>query len=988
MAETKATPKHTVFQRVSSSGAAGARFVDSENKLRPVNEVALSMTVGPTGKTYVLTGKSQNPNGTPASETDAWELPPSLTEVKEVPGFAAAAAAEEWPYGLKEEGISPITEGPEIAISPDGSTLYWKAQVTKAMPGEGTAGNFLIHGFDLTEGATAQIYGGAESGCRITTQNSQLGVSGEGASERVVVLDMGPGNEEIQTPPPYGGNVLVFGRGGSGCPVPTAKFKANGTEEGLRVAKNSTVTFDASGSELASGPTSTAGFRKELVWKFGDGTEQVVTGAAGGEAPATVTHKYTSSGNFTVELQIRLKAPTYGNPLVVEHKVTVEAGPAEPLLTVTGHGSGSGTVTSAPAGINCGPTCAAEYPLNTLVTLTGTPAAGSKATTWSGCDKVNGSNQCEVTMSAAESVIATFDLEQHLLKVTKEGTGSGTVSSAPAGISCGGTCETTFAHGSVVKLTGAPSGGSKPVVWAGCDAIVGADECEVTMSAAESVTATFAAAGKNALGVTRAGTGTGTVTSAPSGINCGITCGAEFTEGAVVKLSGVAGANSKAVVWSGCDAIVGTDECEVTMSAAKNVTATFDLERHPLKVTAAGTGTGTVTSTPVGISCGGTCETTFAHGEAVTLKGVAGAGAKAVVWSGCDSVNGSNECLVTMTAAKNVTATFTATPRFTLQVTKEGEGLGAVASAPAGIDCGPTCSSDFGEGEAVTLTATPNGGSTFAGWSGCAAEPSATECQVTMSAARHVVAKFAIGGIALTVARSGAGAGTVASAPVGIECGSACKAGFAAEQSVTLTARADAASVFAGWSGCDSSTAAGQCVVKMSRSRSVTASFVERGRLLVARGGSGNGAVSSYPPGLGCGGTCEATFGIGTTVILTGTAASGTKGVVWSGCSAVNNSNQCLVTVAALSQVGATFDAVPAPAPAAPPSEPAPAAEKKQSRKQRELARCKELEGVFRSKCIAKAQAKSAKSKGDKKSKKSHKAGKKKGKKNRGGGRN
>jgi hypothetical protein len=991
MAQTPGTSGiHTVLQRVSSSGALGARFVDAANKLRPAQEIAASMTVGPTGKTYVLTGRSEKNGGT-FSSTQAWELPPSLAEVKEVSGFAATAAAEEWPYGLKQEPISQVTGGAEIAISPDGSTLYWKAQVEKANPAEGTPGNYLIHGFSLSEGATAQIYGGSTSltSCRVTTGSSQLGVSGEDANEHLVVLDTGPPNEEIQTSPPYGGKVLVFGRGGSGCPVPTAKFKANGTEEGLQVAKNTTVTFDASSSELASGPTSTPGFRKELIWKFGDGSEQVVTGTGGGEAPATVTHKYTSSGTFTAGLMIRLKNPTYGNPLVVEHKVQVEAGPEEPVLTVTGHGSGAGKVTSSPAGIDCGAVCAAEFTKNAVVTLTGAPAAGSKPATWSGCDKVNGSNQCEVTMSAAKAVVAIFDLEQHPLKVSKTGTGSGTVTSAPTGINCGGECEATFAHGTVVKLSGTPTGGSKPVVWSGCDAIVGSNECEVTMNAAATVTATFAAAGKDALGVTKAGTGSGTVTSVPAGIECGSACAAEFTEGTVVKLTGSPGANGKAVVWSGCDAIVGSNQCEVTMSAAKNVTATFDLERHLLKVTKAGSGTGTVTSTPSGISCGGGCEESFDHGVSVTLKGVPDPGTKAVVWSGCDAVVGSDECAVSMTAAKSVTATFSASPRFALGVTKEGEGLGSVTSAPAGIDCGSSCSATFGEGETVTLTATPSGGSTFAGWKGCATEPTAAECQVAMSAARNVTAKFAIGGIALTVTRIGAGGGTVTSAPAGIECGSACRAGFASEAPVTLTARPDGASVFSGWSGCDSLTAASQCVVKMARSRSVTASFLPRGRLLVARGGSGTGAVSSSPPGIGCGGTCEAGFGVGVTVILTGTAATGSKDVSWSGCATVTASNQCLVTVAALSQVGATFDAVPAPPAAAPPSEPAPAAEKKQSRKQKELARCKELEGVFKSKCIAKVKQRSAKSKAGKKPKKSRGSDKKTGKhRSRGGGPN
>jgi hypothetical protein len=54
----------------------------------------------------------------------------------------------------------------------------------------------------------------------------------------------------------------------------------------------------------------------------------------------------------------------------------------------------------------------------------------------------------------------------------------------------------------------------------------------------------------------------------------------------------------------------------------------------------------------------------------------------------------------------------------TLRVTKAGNGSGTVASQPAGIDCGASCSGLFARGTQVTLTATPAAGSVFAGWSG------------------------------------------------------------------------------------------------------------------------------------------------------------------------------------------------------------------------------------------------------------------------------
>jgi hypothetical protein len=76
-----------------------------------------------------------------------------------------------------------------------------------------------------------------------------------------------------------------------------------------------------------------------------------------------------------------------------------------------------------------------------------------------------------------------------------------------------------------------------------------------------------------------------------------------------------------------------------------------------LSVTRAGTGTGTVTSSPAGIDCGTTCSYDFATGQSVTLTATAPAGSGFMGWSGDCSGTGKT-CTVTMSAAKNVTATF------------------------------------------------------------------------------------------------------------------------------------------------------------------------------------------------------------------------------------------------------------------------------------------------------------------------------------------
>jgi subtilisin family serine protease len=76
-------------------------------------------------------------------------------------------------------------------------------------------------------------------------------------------------------------------------------------------------------------------------------------------------------------------------------------------LTVQKNGTGSGTVTSSPAGINCGSTCSASFTSGSSVTLTATAATGSKFTGWSG-GGCSGTGTCHVTLAATTSVTATF----------------------------------------------------------------------------------------------------------------------------------------------------------------------------------------------------------------------------------------------------------------------------------------------------------------------------------------------------------------------------------------------------------------------------------------------------------------------------------------------------------------------------------------------------------------------------------------------------
>src|SRR5207249_8364335 len=132
--------------------------------------------------------------------------------------------------------------------------------------------------------------------------------------------------------------------------------------------------------------------------------------------------------------------------------------------------------------------------------------------------------------------------------------------------------------------------------------------------------------------VSRAGPGSGTVTSTPGGIDCGATCSAPYTSGTVVTLTATPAAGSVFTGWSG-GICTGTEPCTVTLSAATAVTATFT-PTFALNVSRAGAGAGTVTSNHTGIDCGTICTASFVSGTVVTLTATPAVGSVFTGWSG------------------------------------------------------------------------------------------------------------------------------------------------------------------------------------------------------------------------------------------------------------------------------------------------------------------------------------------------------------------
>jgi len=180
----------------------------------------------------------------------------------------------------------------------------------------------------------------------------------------------------------------------------------------------------------------------------------------------------------------------------------------------------------------------------------------------------------------------------------------------------------------------------------------------------------------------------------------------------------------------------------------------------------------------------------------VTLTASAAAGSNFVGWSG--ACTGSGACVVLMDSPRNVTANFDLR-RFSLAVTRLGAASGTVTSMPAGISCGATCAADYPIGTRVTLTAAPGASAIFGSWGGTARARIDARVHRDHRPGQERHRALRPPAYTITVLANGAGTGTVASTPAGIDCGLNCSASFATQTRVTLNATPSYGSTFVGW---------------------------------------------------------------------------------------------------------------------------------------------------------------------------------------------
>ena len=147
-------------------------------------------------------------------------------------------------------------------------------------------------------------------------------------------------------------------------------------------------------------------------------------------------------------------------------------------------------------------------------------------------------------------------------------------------------------------------------------------------------------------------------------------------------------------------------------------------------------GSGTVASSDRTIDCGSKCGAAYNAGQNVTLTATPARDFIFSGWNGACS-GGAITCLVNVQNASNVIANFTQT----FEISVKTSGKGAVNS-PSGISCGKNCSIKVASGTNVTLTATPESGFRFTGWSGSCTGAAAI-CTTNVNKVTAVTANFA-----------------------------------------------------------------------------------------------------------------------------------------------------------------------------------------------------------------------------------------------------
>ena len=382
--------------------------------------------------------------------------------------------------------------------------------------------------------------------------------------------------------------------------------------------------------------------------------------------------------------------------------------------------------------------------------------------------------------------------------------------------------QTDYNYGTAVTLTASPSTGYTFTGWSG-DATGTANPLIITMDGNKNITANYAI---NTYTLTIISVN-GTVAKNPNQ--------ASYNHGTTVQLTATPNVGYTFTGWSG-DATGTTNPLTVRMDGNKNITANYAINTYTLTITSVN---GTVTKNPD--------QTNYNYGTAVTLTASPSTGYTFTGWSG-DATGSTNPLTVAMDGNKNITANYSINT-YTLTIISTN---GTVVKNPD--------QSIYNYGTTVQLSATPNVGYTFTGWSGDATG-STNPLTITMDVNKSITANFSINTYTLTVTSVN---GTVTKNPN--------QTNYNYGTTVQLTATAHTGYTFTGWSG-DASGLTNPLTILMDGNKNITANYTINTYTLTIT--SVNGTVVKNPN--------QATYNHGTTVLLTATQNMGYTFTGWSG---------------------------------------------------------------------------------------------------------
>ncbi len=516
---------------------------------------------------------------------------------------------------------------------------------------------------------------------------------------------------------------------------------------------------------------------------------------------------------------------------------------------------GEGTLTPTPASAD------STYEMGALVTLEAVEAAGWYFAGWFDGVSTDTAPTRSVQMLDNLNIRGTFKplpSGKKYLTLLVDPTVGGTVTPNPF------SADNLYDDNTTVTLTATPAGGYVFEEWLG-DASGSTTETQVVMSANRTVTARFVLISQQKHTLTLQKKGDGTVTPDPASAD------GKYTHGAVVTVTATPGAGSAFVGWLGDvpPLMETTNPLAITLDADKTLIADFDKRStvtYPLTVLTAGEGGGAVTLNPQG--------TVFSAGTTVTLTAVPDSDSVFMGWTGDLPTTQAlvNPVLITVDSTKTITANFDPDGFCDLVVLAEN---GTVDVSPTG----PT----FPRGTTVTLTATPNLGYHFTGWSGDATG-TLSPLTINMNTNKTIQANFTLDEYVLNIEAEN---GTVEIFPL--------LATYPRGTTVTLTALSDAGYHFTEWSGSIADND-NPIQIVMDSDKTIQANFAGNGYTLTVLAQNGSVDVQPNLP----------VYAHGTTVTLTATPDTGYHFTGWTG-SAPSVLNPLFLTMDSTKTVTANF---------------------------------------------------------------------------------